>query len=293
MPALTSDISSLMETFFTPELILEYQRKGSQLKHLVMGPKHIAAEFAKFYVLSKIEAVKKERGEVIPITAPTHGDISAKIEQYYTREPIGRDDEALFGFPDIRERYAVTGAMAVGRKCDDIIVKNGLSLSVKSGSQSTPVGSASTDTGITLAKVQAAVEILGSNDVGMGNYACLVAPQQWQDLMKIDQFANADFGLPQVWGNATYQSRWFDRTMFIEYTGLAVSSNLVRTCFLWDQSAVGFADADGIKYYIDFDGRRDQNDIVSYVDAAATLIQEKGVVPIFCKEQSTATYAAL
>ncbi len=293
MPALTKDITSLMETYFTPDLIAEYQRKGSQIKPLVMGPKNINAEFVKWYVRSKIEAVKKPRGEVITLTNPTHGDVTAELQPYYTRTTIQRQDEAQFNFPHIRADYARDGAEAVGRKCDDIIVTEGLGKSIASGTQSTPVGSATTETGMTLAKIQAAVEILGNNDVGMGNYACLVAPPQWQELMNIDAFASSDFVTNSVWDKGMYQSRYFNRTLFMEYTGLPLSATNVRTCYLWEKSAVGFADSVGIRYYIDFDGKRDENDIVAYVDAAATLIQEKGVVPIYCDETLATAYANL
>ncbi len=294
MPNVTAEISDAFRTMYRPNLIIQYQLMGSQLRKYMMGPSEINAENVKFDVISKIEAVSKARGEKITYSQPKHGHVFADLETRYALSRIDRQDMARLDKPDIMMKYAMQGASAVGRAQDSIILNDGFAAAA-TDSASTKVSSLTGATqGLTLEKAVAGVEALSRNDVGYGQIYAVVGPAQWSDLMKLEQFANADWAEKGVWMSGMPEApRNFRGATWFCYNGLPVSATNVATCYVWDKAALGYADSDGMWFETDYEIDEDSFKILHGMDVASCAIQPAGVSVIYAKQAAIADYADL
>jgi len=199
------------------------------------------------------------------------------LEDYYAGDWIDRLDELKINI-DERQVIATSGAAALGRKTDELIIN------AIAGASTNTI--ADGNTGLTKDKVLEAFESFGENDVpDDGQRYCVVGWSQWNDLLSIDEFVSADYvGAENLPFASITQAKMFLGTMFIPHSGLPIDGNDVRSCFYYHKTAVGHAASNDIQTDVTWHGDRAAHFVNNMMSQGAGLIDEGGVIVIGCDE---------
>jgi hypothetical protein len=177
---------------------------------------------------------------------------------------------------DERDALVKTGAYALGRKADALIIDQ---LAATTVSAPTVTG------GLTKDKVLEAMNKLIANDVPWdGQLTAVVGAQQWTELLKIPEFASADYVDDQVWQKGVPQdARLWLGTVWVAHTGLPKTGN-DRSCFWFHKRSVGHAIGQDVRSDFDWVGERAAWFVNNIMSMGAKLIQTEGVCKIVCVE---------
>jgi hypothetical protein len=260
---------------FEREVHEAYQRQGSKLRPTVRVKNGVIGSSTVFQKVGKGEATTKGRNAVMPTMNVDHSTVEAQLVDYYAGDWIDRLDELK---TNIDERQVLTnaGAFALGRKTDELIIQ-----ALSTATQS--VGT--TDDGLTKAKVLAAFEILGDNDVpDDGQRFAVIGWKQWSDLLELPEFANTQYvGQDQLPWRGTQAKYWLG-TLWLPHSGLPVTPTGARTCFWYHRSAVGHAIGQDVTSDITWHGDRAAHFVANWMSQGSVLIDGAGVVAMICQE---------
>lgn len=259
---------------FESEVFTAYQRMGSKLRSTVRTKDGVIGASTFFQKVGRGVASTKARNANVPIMNLDRSTVEVVLRDYYAGDWVDKLDELKTNV-DERAVVANAGAYALGRKTDELIIDQ---LKTTPGGQTVAVGT----TGLTLAKVQTALEMLGNKDVpDDGQRFAVVGWSQWADLLALPEFSSADYvgaeGLPF----ATTQAKKWLGTLWIPHSGLPLVST-TRTCFWYHRSAIGHAIGQDIETDITWHGDKAANFINSMMSQGAKLIDSEGVVAINC-----------
>ena len=178
---------------------------------------------------------------------------------------------------DERLVAANAGAWALGRKIDELIVS-------KLDQTAHVVAEASS--GLTKAKILEAFALLNGNDVpDDGQRFAVVGAHQWNELLNISEFKSADYaGDRYAWLAGTESKVWLGITWMF-HTGLPLASG-ARKCFVYHKSAVGLAEGQPIKAFVDWVPEKAAHLVNHMLSAGAVLVDEDGVVEIDCDDDA-------
>lgn len=259
---------------FEAEVFTSYQRMGSKLRSTVRSKNNVVGASTVFQKVGKGIASTKSRHGNVPVMNIDHTAVEVTLQDYYAGDWVDKLDELK---TNIDERSVITnaGAYALGRKSDEMII-NALNASTNS------IVHAST--GITLGKIQKALELLGAVDVpDDGERYAVVGWKQWSELLALKEFASADYvGPDQLPFNLTQAKKWLGTT-WIPHSGLPVSSNIRKT-FWYHKTAIGHAVGADITSDISWHGDKAAHFINNMMSQGAGLIDGAGVVVIECSE---------
>ncbi len=152
-------MSSLSNAFvkqFEREVHEAYQRQGSKLRGSVRIASDVQGSTAVFQKIGKGTASTKSTHGMVPVMNLDHTAVEVDLEDYYAGDWVDQLDTLKVNH-DERAVIANAGAYALGRKTDELIINAmaaGATLSVDDDT-----------TGLTLAKVLEAFEMLGENYV--------------------------------------------------------------------------------------------------------------------------------
>ena len=189
--------------------------------------------------------------------------------------------------------YAQAAAAAMGRAMDDVIITAALGTAStgETGSGSATldatnnmVGSASSNDGLTIAKLLEAKRKLDLNDVdpSIPRYIA-VGPKQIEDLLGTTQVTSSDFNTVKALAQGDVSS--FLGFEFIMTNRLDVDSNDIRSCFAWAEDGLTLGIGKDVSARID--ERNDKGDATQVyycMDIGAVRMEESKVVKIFCDE---------
>jgi len=203
-----------------------------------------------------------------------HSTIEVVLNDYYAGDWVDKLDELKTNI-DERQVIANAGAYALGRKTDDMIIAS------LAGASTTIAASSS---GMTLSKVQTALETLGNADVpDDGERYAVVGWGQWTDLLALPEFASADYVGKDALPFLNTQARKWLGTTWIPHSALPVSSN-TRTCYWYHKSAIGHAIGSDVVTDITWNGPKASHFVNNMMSQGAGLIESTGVVAINCSE---------
>ena len=189
--------------------------------------------------------------------------------------------------------YAQAAAAAVGRAMDDVIITAALGTAStgETGSGSATldatnnmVGSASSNDGLTIAKLLEAKRKLDLNDVdpSIPRYIA-VGPKQIEDLLGTTQVTSSDFNTVKALAQGDVNS--FLGFEFIMTNRLDVDSNDIRSCFAWAEDGLTLGIGKDVSARIDERNDKGYATQVYYcMDIGAVRMEESKVVKIFCDE---------
>ena len=218
---MASTITNAFITQFEAEVHMAYQRMGAKLKSLVRTVNGVSGSSVKFQKLAKGTATTKARHAEVVAMNSAHSNVSATLADYYAADYVDKLDELKTNI-DERGVLARNAAYALGRKTDDVIV------TVLKAATSIANNINSSATNMTLIKAQNMLTVFGNNDVPDDNQRYwAVGPEQWGDLLGIQQFASQDYvgpaELPFLSGEQTAK-RWMGFLLF-SHSGLTVATD--------------------------------------------------------------------
>jgi len=189
--------------------------------------------------------------------------------------------------------YAQAAAAAMGRAMDDVIIDAALGTAStgETGSGSATldatnnmVGSASSNDGLTIAKLLEAKRKLDLNDVdpSIPRYIA-VGPKQIEDLLGTTQVTSSDFNTVKALAQGDVNS--FLGFEFIMTNRLDIDSNDIRSCFAWAEDGLTLGIGKDVSARIDERNDKGYATQVYYcMDIGAVRMEESKVVKIFCDE---------
>lgn len=274
---MSTSISNAFISQYLADVHEAYQQRGSKLRNTVRLKTGVIGETCRFQKTGKGVAGKKTRHGNVPLMNVDHSTVSAVLEDWYGADYCDALDEIK---TNIDERLVVAnaGAAALGRKVDELIIRK----LDETGNVIAPA-----DSGLTKAKILEAFERLNNCDVpDDGQRYAVVGPHQWNELIDIDEFKNADYigesDLP--WLKGTQAKRWLG-IVWTMHTGLPVAGGS-RRCFLYHRNAVGLAEGRELKAHVDWVPEKAAHLIDHMISAGAALIDEDGAVEIQCDDDA-------
>lgn len=234
---------------FEREVHESYQRLGSKLRGTVRHVSNVSGSSAVFQKVGKGSAAIKSTHGMVPVMNISHTSVECALVDYYAGDWVDRLDELKVQH-DERQVIADAGAYALGRKTDELII------TALSGATTNVITDG--NVGMTRDKILQAYEILGTADVpDDGNRFCIVGWKQWSELLKINEFASADYtgtaGMP--WAGGAQARKWMGTT-WIQMSGLPIDANDIRSCFWFHKTSVGHASGSDVKTDITWHGDR-------------------------------------
>lgn len=279
---------------FNSNIEILSQQKGSRLRNAVMLKTGVVGETTYLDQIGKTSAVKRTtRHADTPVVNTEYQRRKISMVDYDWADLIDKADQIKM-LADPTSQYNLNAAFALGRSLDDEIISKAFATAYvgKEGAdtESFPSGNvvAVGSSGLTLNKLLQAKEILDNNDVDPEEprYIALCS-KQIQDMLKIDQFINADYNTVKALVAGARMP-----FAFMGFTFIPVSSSLIdtdsdsyRRVICWAQSGLGLAIGKDITTRID--ERNDKNysvQVYASLSCGASRIDEDKVVEIKCDE---------
>lgn len=262
---------------FEREVHEAYQRMGSKLRGAVRTINNVQGASCVFQKVGRGTAATKSTHGMVPVMNLAHTTVECTLQDYYAGDWIDRLDELKINI-DERQVIANAGAYALGRKTDELIIN---ALSSATGNVILEGG-----TRLTLDKILNAFDILGTLDVpDDGQRFAVVGWKQWGDLLKIDEFASADYvGAEELPYKGTQAKRWLG-TLWMPHSALPYTAGTnTRKCFWFHKTAIGHAVGSDVETDITWHGDRAAHFVNNMMSQGASLIDGNGVVAIECDE---------
>ena len=263
---------------FEREVHEAFQRQGSKLRNTVRVINNVNGSEAVFQKVGKGTASTKSTHGMVPVMNLDHSAVTAMLQDFYAGDWVDRLDELKINI-DERQVIANAGAYALGRKADELIITE--LASVGAGQEI-----ADGNIGMTLDKVLEALTMLGDADVpDDGERYAVVGWKQWSELLKISEFASADFvGPDELPFNATMQAKRWLGSLWIPHSGLPIDGSDIRSCFWYHKAAIGHASGADVTTDITWHGDRAAHFVNNMMSQGSALIDATGVVEIKCDE---------
>ena len=276
---MASTVTNAFITQFESEVHMAYQRMGAKLKNLVRTVNGVSGSSVKFQKVAKGTATTKARHAEVVAMNLAHSNVSATLVDYFAADYIDKLDELKINI-DERQVVAQNAAYALGRKTDSIIT------TVLDAGTSIANNVNSSGTCLTLIKAKNMQNIFGTNDVpDDGQRYWAGGPQQWGDLMSVDQFSRAEYigteGLPFTNGESTAK-RWMGFLWFVHSGLTKVSTD--RYTLAWHKSSVGLGIGQDVKTEVNYIPEKVSNLITSSLSMGAVAIDGDAIRRQLCVE---------
>jgi hypothetical protein len=260
---------------FEAEVHVQYQQMGSKLRNTVRTKDRVIGATTVFQKVGKGTASPKARHGKVPVMNVDHSTVECHLLDYYAGDWVDTLDELKTNINE-QQVVAKAGAYALGRKTDEMII-NELN---KPGYIDVGDGA----TGMTLSKALSAFEALG--DAGVpddGQRYAIVGWKQWSALLKIPEFANADYvGKDDLPWKGSQAKRWLG-TLWMPHGGLP-KDGAIRRCFWYHKTAIGHAIGSEVRTDITWHGDRAAHFINNMMSQGAVRIDDTGVIALPCTE---------
>lgn len=210
---------------------------------------------------------------------------------------IDEDDAALLGsLPDPQNQVAMNHAIAVNRLKDQLIINNLVGINYTGASAQTATAlpalqqigvqfPATTNTGMTLAKILEALFVLDSNDVPEMDRVMVYAAKQLYDLLlNVDQVDSVLYNDVRALMKGRFDEfagyRWI-RTQLLPTVG----TPSIRSCIAYQKKFALLGELKGMSTKIDILPQQSHAiQVRTTYTANATRMEEAGVVVIACDE---------
>jgi len=268
------------------------QQKGSRLRDAV-NIENVVGKNAFIDQIGKATAqLRTSRHGDTPQLDTPHARRRVSLASYEYADLIDDQDKVRM-LIDPTSQYAQAAAAAMGRAMDDVIIDAALgtastgetgSGSATLDSTNNMVGSASSNDGLTIAKLLEAKRKMDLNDVdpSIARYIA-VGPKQIEDLLGTTQVTSSDFNTVKALAQGDINT--FLGFEFIMTNRLDVDSNDIRSCFAWAEDGITLGIGKDVSARIDERSDKGYATQVYYcMDIGAVRMEESKVVKIFCDE---------
>lgn len=279
---MSTSVSNNFVVQYQAEVHTAYQQNGSRLRNTVRLKTGVTGMEVKYPQIGKGEANQKSarHADITPMSID-HNEVTCVLSDWYAADYIDALDEYKLSY-DERQAIIMAGAYAVGRKVDSLLISAataaGLPTAHVVGAGADPLG---------LDMVMNAYATINAADVpDDGMRYCIVGPHQWNQLLRIRQFASSDYaGDLFPWLKGTEAKRWLNTTWMM-HNGLPSTLATVgdetsrfTTCLWYHKSALGIAEnSTGIISEINYVPQKAAWLANNMIGAGACRIDNSGVV---------------
>lgn len=286
------DVSTAFVQQYKTNVEMLLQQRGSKLRTAVMSDSYTGKAGKAVEQLGPVTAQKRTtRHADTPLISTPH-DARWVFPTDYEWADLVDDQDKLRMLVDPSSAYAINGAMALGRAIDDeiVVAAFGDAKTGEDGTTVTPFDTANQQvavaaSGMSIAKLRAAKEILMSNEVDIDNemlYVTLSAKQH-DDLLGETQAVSLDFNTKPVLVDGKISG--FMGFNFIHTERMGVDGSGHRRNIAWAKSGLHLGVWNDITTRIG--ERADKSHATQvYVKGTfgATRVEEGKVVEILCQE---------
>lgn len=287
---MSTQITTAFVNQFSSNIQMLSQQMGSLLRNAV-DVETVTGEKAFFDQVGSAAAVlRTSRHADTPLIDTPHSRRMVTMSDYEYADLIDDQDKVRL-LVDPTSTYSRAAAAAMGRAMDDAIISAalGTALTGKDGSTSTAFATATNQiaagaTGLTLAKLIQAKEILDAGDVdpSIPRYIA-VSPKQISNLLNSTTVTSSDFNTVKALAMGEINS--FVGFNFIVTNRLGVDGSAARRVIAW--ASDGLKLAIGREPVARIDERADKSyatQIYYAMTLGATRMEEKKVVEVLCAE---------
>ena len=287
---MSTQITTAFVNQFSSNVQMLSQQMGSLLRNAV-DVETVNGEKAFFDQVGSAAAVlRTSRHADTPLIDTPHSRRMVTMSDYEYADLIDDQDKVRL-LVDPTSTYSRAAAAAMGRAMDDVIISAalGTALTGKDGGTSTSFATstnqiAASATGLTLAKLIQAKEILDAGDVdpSIPRYIA-VSPKQITNLLNSTTVTSSDFNTVKALAMGEINS--FVGFNFIVTNRLGVDGSAARRVFAWAMD--GIKVAVGREPTARIDERADKSyatQIYYAMTLGATRMEEKKVVEVLCTE---------
>jgi hypothetical protein len=293
-----------MSTQITTAFVQQYsanvqmlvQQKGSKLRSLVRT-EPVTGKQAFFDQIGATAARRRpSRHSDTPRMDTPHARRRVALEDFDWADLIDNEDKVRT-LIDPASSYAMSAAWAMGRAMDEVLVDaaRGTAYTGESGSTSTALPSGQkvslSASGLTLAKLLSAKEIMDGADVDSENRYLACTAKQVTNLLNTTEVKSSDFNTVKALARGELNT--FLGFEFVRLDGkridgtklLPVDGSSDRFCIAWQRDSLLLGIGGDIKSRIS--ERPDKNyatQVFYAMQIGATRMQEEGVVEILCDE---------
>ncbi|WP_035066662.1 phage capsid protein [Nitratidesulfovibrio termitidis] len=267
-----ADVSAVFVTQYQAEVHVAYQQGGSKLRNSVRLKTGVTGSKTSFTKVGKGEANQKTRhGDVTPMNLD-HAPVECALSDWYAPDYVDKLDEFKIQY-DERRVLVQSGGSAVGRKVDALIITaavTGLPAGQVTGNGGLPLD---------LDMVMEGFALLNAGEVpDDGQRFCVVGAKQWNQLLKIEQFAKADYvGDAHPWLKGTESRRWLNTTWILH--NALPQANGGTKCVWYHKTALGLGEnSTGIISEINYVPQKVAYLCNNMIGAGACRIDDTGVV---------------
>ncbi len=260
---------------YEKDVHLAYQRMGSLLRGTVRTINSVEGSTARFQKVGTGTAVQKTRhGDIIPMNVE-HSYVDVTLEDWYAGDYIDRLDLLKTNI-DERDVIVKSGAAALGRRTDKLIID-------QLSSTTNYVGDYSTSFSKALASQ--AIEMMNDNKVPQNDRFGALSPNAWEHFLNITEVKSSEYtGDMYPWLKGMESVRWRN-IQWIPFPGsddesLPLASTDNRDCYIWQMTAVGHAIGQEIVSDFDWEGRKAAWFINNMMSMGGALIDGNGVIEI-------------
>lgn len=264
------DVSDAFVKQYEADVHLAYQRRGSLLRNTVRIQNGVVGASTTFQKLGAGTATQKVRhGRVTPMN-PDHSNVECLLGDWYAGDWVDMLDLEKIKH-DERQVLADTGAFALGRKTDEMII------AALNGAEA---GSNVNLSAFTIDTATAWVATLGGRDVPMelGSVFGVVGWALWAKMLTFPQFSSQDYVADDLPFKAPYgQVREWAGCIWMPHSGLTGGSG-ARECHVFHRRAVGHAIGQDVKADITWNGPEAAWFVNNMMSQGSVLIDGNGVV---------------
>jgi hypothetical protein len=268
------------------------QQMGSRLRDAVRIENVVGKNAFIDQIGAATAALRTSRHADTPQMDTPHGRRRLSLADYEYADLIDDQDKVRM-LIDPTSSYARAAAAAMGRAMDDVIIAaaTGTASTGETGSGSADldatansVGSASSNDGLTIAKLREAKRKMDLLDVDPSiNRYIAVGPKQVEDLLGTTEVTSSDFNTIKALVQGDVDT--FMGFKFIMTNRLDVDVNDIRKCFAWAEDGLTLGLGKDISARIDERADKSYATQVYYcMSLGAVRMEEAKVVQIFCDE---------
>lgn len=262
---------------YDSDLHMAYQQYGSKLHDFVRVKTGVKGSTLTFQKFGTGTAVSKTRhGDITPMN-PVHTTAVATMTDWYAGDYVDKLDEYKNNI-DERKAILMTGASALGRRVDDLIIA--------AANSTTNLIDQSANV-FTLDSLMAGISNLLGSEVFDGpenQVSVVLGVSQWTKLLTLREFASSDFrrqsgmfGDQKLNGVKQFLGMNFILSTRLTPATIATVPNAGTDCLIFDKRAIGLAEGKSTETDIDWVGPKASHWVNSMMSAGAVLIDNVGV----------------
>ena len=273
----TPTLDPWLKTQWAPRVMQIFQTKGNRLRAMVT-PGEVNASKVIFRFIGKATVQEKIRNQpLVEQGAPTYNQ-EIDTREFAVFDTI--EDKELRDIGDIgRENLAQAGAVALGKRVDQIIID---ALNARAPASGEGYVGDATPGAMTLAHAMLIVEALANQEVPDDGEAYAIVPTRaWSQLMTYEQFTSADYVQDAPFTKQADTRKWMGvNWVRVENSLLPSTGANLRDGFAWHKSAVGWGNGTDLRGpEWDRNLKRIGWDYLLHFDGNAKALQPNGLPP--------------